>query len=152
MLHPAKGDQTPSSEQREGGDCTLSTGLNIKASESSTSKAEICNPHKQIVHAALDRPVRVTLADGRIVQGTLDCFDNSGNMILSVASDVTLRHARGKPIRLGTVLVPGHVSRRILVSPRVPPQTHPESIEDRLVHATNSSLTVVDHSDSPNDD
>lgn len=71
------------------------------------------DPPKQLVAQCLDTLLRVTLEDGRLIQGTLDCYDYLGNMILSGASDITHRPTRSTPIRMGTVLVPGRVSRRI---------------------------------------
>lgn len=102
----------------------------------SSHRSKYNDPHTHVVQSCLDRPLRVTLTDGRVVQGTLDCFDNSGNMILSAASDITSQKANKKPIRLGTVLVPGHVSRQILA-------TRPkQSVEDELVQATATGLSV----------
>lgn len=71
---------------------------------------------KDIVRLSLNRPIRVHLTDGRIVQGILTCFDHLGNMILSATVDCTLRPSRPKPIRLGTVLVPGRATERVLVA------------------------------------
>lgn len=58
------------------------------------------------VRALLHRVLRVTLSDGRVVQGRLECFDNLGNFILAHAIQVP-REAGVAPVTLGLVLAPG---------------------------------------------
>lgn len=60
------------------------------------------------------------LSDGRTVEGMLDCYDDSGNMILACTTDVSSKVSksttRGRQIyRMGTVLVPGHVQVSVKV-------------------------------------
>lgn len=127
-LHTQSSTELPS--------CNVSSPEKMPLHAASGHRSKYSDPCTQIVQSCLDRPLRVTLTDGRVVQGTLDCFDNSGNMILSAAADITSREARSKPIRLGTVLVPGNGSCQILASR--PKQT----VEDELVQATAVGLSV----------
>lgn len=73
-------------------------------------------PNVDAVRAYLHHKLRVYLSDGRIVEGTLECFDDSGNMILFCTTEVSHKvnriHAR-QTYRMGTVLVPGHVQLRV---------------------------------------
>jgi len=61
------------------------------------------------VRGFLHRVLRVQLSDGRLVEGTLECYDNLGNMILSNTTDVSNKSKSRRTHRLGLVLVPGHV-------------------------------------------
>lgn len=69
---------------------------------------------KEAVRGVLGRHTRVLLTDGRVVEGTLDCMDNSGNLVLSDAADVSDSSRRAH--RLGLVMVPGGVQIRVWVS------------------------------------
>lgn len=60
------------------------------------------------VRSCLRRLLRVQLTDGRVVEGTLDCYDNLGNMILSNTIDVSNKSKSQRAHRIGLVLVPGH--------------------------------------------
>lgn len=63
----------------------------------------------------------MSLSDGRVVEGTLECFDDSGNMILSCTTDVSAKVKRRRGVfehqtyRMGTVLVPGNHQVSILL-------------------------------------
>ncbi len=59
------------------------------------------------VRSWLQHVVRVTLSDGRVVEGKLQCFDNLGNMILGHAVQIPSATGRRVPVRLGLVLAPG---------------------------------------------
>eukprot|EP00177_Eucheuma_denticulatum_P000916 GFKZ01001659.1.p2 GENE.GFKZ01001659.1~~GFKZ01001659.1.p2 ORF type:complete len:139 (-),score=16.00 GFKZ01001659.1:1404-1820(-) len=78
-------------------------------------------PNVSFIRSCLHRQLRVSLSDGRIVEGTLECFDDSGNMILSCTTDVSAKvhRFRGsvdqRTYRMGTVLVPGHHQVSILL-------------------------------------
>lgn len=70
-------------------------------------------PAVEAVRALLDKRLRVELSDGRTVEGRLECYDDSGNMILVSTTDVTAKVALssvrdGETHFMGTVLVPGH--------------------------------------------
>lgn len=71
---------------------------------------------KHIIRTCLHRLLRVTLADGRIVEGTLECYDNLANMVLSNATDISSKGTRpfGRTIRLGMVLIPGAEAKKVL--------------------------------------
>lgn len=78
----------------------------------------------EFVRMCLHRKLRVRLTDGRIVEGTLDCYDNSGNMILACTTDVTSKLApsrgRQQTYRMGTVMVPGHSVFKVLLYREAP--------------------------------
>lgn len=82
----------------------------------STTSRPTPRPNMDAVRAHLHQKLRVHLSDGRIVEGALECFDDSGNMILYGATEVSQKvnriHAR-QTYRMGTVLVPGHVQLRV---------------------------------------
>ena len=60
----------------------------------------------------IDQTLRVTITDGRIIQGTLKCVDNTLNLILVDAVN-TLDHQN-----LGPVIIPGqHVKNCKLFKP-----------------------------------
>lgn len=72
-------------------------------------------PEVEAVRALLDKRLRVELSDGRTVEGKLECYDDSGNMILASTADITAKvsrsTARDRHVHfMGTVLVPGHAS------------------------------------------
>ena len=67
------------------------------------------------VRQCLLRSVRVELGDGRIVQGTLECLDKLGNMILSDATDVSRSRSTRRTSRLGLVMAPGHAKVSVKV-------------------------------------
>lgn len=73
--------------------------------------------HKRVVISCLQSVLRVTLSDNREVEGTLECFDNNGNMILSDATDISRKDVRpfGRTFRMGMVLVPGGVTKKVMV-------------------------------------
>lgn len=77
------------------------------------------------VRRLLHQMLRVELTDGRVMEGSLDCYDDSGNMILACTTDVTSKldpsRARQKTYRMGTVLIPGHAQVNIKVFRRQPP-------------------------------
>lgn len=71
---------------------------------------------RETVESCLQQVVRVTLTDGRTIQGVLQCYDNEGNLIVTDAVETWRRVARRRrAIRLGTVLVPGGATVRVLV-------------------------------------
>lgn len=77
-------------------------------------------PAVEAVRAYLHKRLRVELSDGRTVEGMLDCYDDSGNMILACTTDVSSKvsksTSRGRQVyRMGTVLVPGHVQVSVKV-------------------------------------
>lgn len=59
------------------------------------------------VRGWLNCVLRVTLADERVVEGKLECFDSLGNMILANAVQIPVPNSGRKPTRLGLVLAPG---------------------------------------------
>lgn len=99
---------------------TTATATATIPSDQDDARNDSNSGHKAVIRSCLDKTLRVTLTDGRTIEGTLDCFDNSGNMILSTASDITPQPNSARAprfaTRLGIVLVPGHASRNILVA------------------------------------
>lgn len=76
----------------------------------SSSSSFPSRPFSSFVRRCLQKRLRVELSDGRVVEGILQCYDDSGNMILSHTIDVSSRvnHLPGRQsYRMGTVLVPG---------------------------------------------
>ena len=69
------------------------------------------DPSIQVVRECMSRTLQISLLDGRVVEGVLECFDSLGNILLRNATDVSSRC-----FRLGTVLVPAKVRTQILVS------------------------------------
>lgn len=59
------------------------------------------------VRALLDRRVRISLKDGRLVEGVLECFDASRNLVLRDSVDITTVAGVASRHPCGLVLVPG---------------------------------------------
>lgn len=91
------------------------------------------NEYRAIVKSCLKQMVRVTLTDGRIIDGVLDCYDDHGNLVLSDATDVTRKGAgrKSRTVRLGMVLVPGNGTARVEVWTKAyeEPQDIPASMD-----------------------
>lgn len=82
----------------------------------STPAPHTARPSVEAVRTHLHRKLRVHLSDGRIVEGSLECYDDSGNMILTCATEISHKINRihtCQTYRMGTVLVPGHVQLRV---------------------------------------
>ncbi|PXF47071.1 hypothetical protein BWQ96_03148 [Gracilariopsis chorda] len=73
--------------------------------------------HRNVVELCMCRLLRVSLKDGRVIEGRLDCYDKQGNMILINAMDVTRENDKphGRVFRLGTVMVPGGFTTKVLL-------------------------------------
>lgn len=66
-------------------------------------------PNVKIARSWLQKRMRVELTDGRLVEGILECFDDSGNLILANAIDVKARYLMDR------VIIPGKVQVKVSV-------------------------------------
>lgn len=76
--------------------------------QSSTSTTR--DPSIDVVRECMSQTLRISLLDGRVVEGVLECFDSFGNILLYHAIDISSRC-----FRLGTVLVPAKVRTQVRV-------------------------------------
>lgn len=78
------------------------------------------------VRALLHRRIRITLQDGRLVEGVLECFDAIGNLVLRDSVDITNIGGKSSRHPRGLVLVPGdsytfvHAEKETLLPRRQP--------------------------------
>lgn len=72
-------------------------------------------PAAEAVRALLNEQLLVTLRDGRVVEGALECFDSNGNIVLRDAVDVTREGSAAGSHSLGLVLAPGGSYKSVAV-------------------------------------
>ncbi len=85
----------------------------VEAALKSRESAGLPRPaHEVYLNSLLHRRARIELTDGRIFEGSLNCFDSHGNIILIDAIQIK---SDDKFVRIGQILAGGKHIKQLLI-------------------------------------